>query len=163
MVVGGDQFQVAAANPVPVIHALVAGFRAGRSRGVHGHVELSAHGGGQAGGRRDTPVYPRIPPGRGEPRLPSPFYLPWGPAIYTLHQGHRIQGARGWAWPPRLVPTQECRDHLWERAQAGASSGPTAASSVSPQSWYLVSSPELKAPTERGSWVNRIPRLAEST
>lgn len=52
MVVGGDQFQVAAPDPVAVIHALVAGLRAGRGGGVHGHIQLCTHGGNQAGGRK---------------------------------------------------------------------------------------------------------------
>ena len=76
MVVGGDQFQVAATDPVPVIHALMAGFRAGWSGGVHRHVELGAHGGSQAGGGRETLRYTRGSLVRGETTLPSPFYLP---------------------------------------------------------------------------------------
>lgn len=96
VVVGGDQFQVAAADPVPVIHALVAGLRAGGSGGVHRYVELGAHGGSQPVGGRDTLRHPRGFPGPGKARIQVPLTFPGGPQYTPCARAMRSRGARVW-------------------------------------------------------------------
>lgn len=150
--VGGDQFQVAAADPVPVIHTLVARIRAGRSGGVHRHVELSTHDGSQAGGGRET--HSGISEGSWacKSQNPSSVNLFWG-LLYTPYT--RAMEARGlWVSVSDAVPTREHGDHLQERRVRSAFPGTATVSNVVPlQSWSPASHPELRrAPVKYGSW-----------